>query len=113
MTVLAIIALVVWVFILASVILDIVRRSDLDGMATTLWIAFIVVLPLIGVIAYLIARPSVAPDEQADVSAYEAKVVPHGEQRAEAIADLTRRHEEGELTDEEYQEQRRALESPD
>lgn len=113
MTVLAIVALVVWVFIVASVILDIVRRPDLDGMATALWIALIVFVPLIGVIAYLIARPSMTPGEAADVSAFEAKVLPDGEARAEAIADLTRRHEEGQLSDEEYQEQRRALDLPD
>ena len=111
MTVLAVVAFVVWVFIVASVILDIVRRSDLDGAATALWIAFVVLLPLVGVIAYLITRPSVAPGERADVDAFEDKVVSDGEERANAIADLARRHAEGELSDEEYERQRRALES--
>ena len=111
MTVLAVVAFVVWVFIVASVILDIVRRSDLDGGATALWIGLVVVLPLVGVIAYLITRPSVAPDEAADVEAYQDKVVSGGEATATAIADLARRHAEGELTDEEYVQQRRALDS--
>lgn len=111
MTVLAVVAFVVWVFIVVSVIVDIVRRSDLDGGATALWIALVVVLPLVGVIAYLVTRPSVAPDEAADVEAYQGKVVPDGEATATAIADLARRHAEGEISDEEYERQRRALES--
>ena len=111
MTVLGIVAFVVWVFIVVSVLVDIARRKDLDGRATALWIVLIVLVPLIGVIAYLIARPSVSGDERADVDAYEAKVVSDGEAAATAIADLTRRHEAGELTDEEYEAQRRALES--
>ena len=111
MTVLAVIALVVWIFIVASVVLDIVRRRDLDGAQTALWIAFIVILPLVGVIVYLIARPSVSGDEEADVEAYREKVLPEDQAAAAAneIADLTRQHEEGLISDEEYERRRREL----
>ncbi len=111
--VLIVIAFAVWVFIVVSVILDVARRPDLDGAATALWILLVVFAPLIGVVAYLIARPSVAPDEQADVEAYDAKVVPDGEAAAAAIADLTRRYAEGSISKEEYERRRRALEAPE
>ena len=47
---------VVWFWILITVIIDIFRSHDLSGWAKALWFVFILVLPLIGVLVYLIAR---------------------------------------------------------
>jgi cytochrome c-type biogenesis protein CcmH/NrfF len=49
--------LVVIVDIAATV--DVIRRPDLRGGAKVLWVLPIFILPVIGVIAYVIARPSV------------------------------------------------------
>ena len=38
------------------VFLDIFRSSDLSGLAKALWFLFVLLIPLIGVLAYLIAR---------------------------------------------------------
>jgi ABC-type multidrug transport system fused ATPase/permease subunit len=47
---------VIWFWILITVIIDIFRSHDLSGWAKALWLIFILFLPLIGVLVYLIAR---------------------------------------------------------
>ncbi len=47
---------VIWFWILITIIIDIFRSHDLSGWAKALWFVFILFLPLIGVLAYLIAR---------------------------------------------------------
>ena len=47
---------VIWFWILITIIIDIFRSRDLSGWAKALWFLFILVLPLIGVLVYLIAR---------------------------------------------------------
>jgi type VI protein secretion system component VasK len=46
----------IWIWLLIIVFGDIFRSHDLSGWAKALWIIFIVVLPYIGVLVYLIAR---------------------------------------------------------
>jgi hypothetical protein len=48
----------IWMFI--GVFADIFRRHDLSGWGKAGWILLIFVLPLLGILIYLIARPSVA-----------------------------------------------------
>ena len=47
---------VIWIWILIMVFLDIFRSHDLSGGAKALWFLFVLFIPLIGVLAYLIAR---------------------------------------------------------
>jgi Short C-terminal domain/Phospholipase_D-nuclease N-terminal len=47
---------VIWIWILIIVILDIFRSHDLSGWAKALWFLFVLFIPLIGVLVYLIAR---------------------------------------------------------
>jgi hypothetical protein len=47
---------IIWIWILITVLIDIFRSHDLSGFAKALWLLFVVFLPLIGVLAYLIAR---------------------------------------------------------
>ena len=47
---------VVWFWILITILIDIFRSHDLSGWAKALWLVFILFLPLIGVLVYLIAR---------------------------------------------------------
>jgi ABC-type multidrug transport system fused ATPase/permease subunit len=55
-TILMIFLWVIWFWILITIIIDIFRSRDLSGWAKALWFLFILVLPLIGVLVYLIAR---------------------------------------------------------
>jgi hypothetical protein len=47
---------VVWFWILITVFIDIFRSPDMSGGAKALWFVFVLFIPLIGVIVYLIAR---------------------------------------------------------
>ena len=47
---------VIWFWILITVFIDLFRSRDLSGWAKALWFIFILLLPLIGVLVYLIAR---------------------------------------------------------
>ena len=47
---------VIWFWILITVLIDLFRSHDLSGWAKALWFIFILILPLIGVLVYLIAR---------------------------------------------------------
>ena len=47
---------VIWIWILIWVFIDIFRSRDLSGWGKALWFLFVLLIPLIGVLVYLIAR---------------------------------------------------------
>jgi len=49
---------VLWFWILIMVIIDIFRSADLSGWGKALWFLFVLFIPLIGVLCYLIVRGS-------------------------------------------------------
>jgi len=57
-TILEVFLWVLWIWVLIYVFIDIFRSSDLSGWAKALWFVFVLFIPLIGVLVYLIARGS-------------------------------------------------------
>jgi len=55
-TMLMIFVFIIWIFILFQVIVDIFASHDLHGLAKALWLIFIIFLPFLGVLLYLIFR---------------------------------------------------------
>ena len=47
-----------WVFAVIWVFIDNFRRRDHSGLAKAVWTLVIIFVPIIGVLAYLISRPS-------------------------------------------------------
>jgi hypothetical protein len=47
---------VVWFWILIRVLMDLFRRKDMSGVAKVLWVIFLVVLPYVGIFAYLLTQ---------------------------------------------------------
>jgi type VI protein secretion system component VasK len=47
---------ILWLFLLFWIIMDIFRSRDLGGWAKAAWLLFVIVLPFLGVLVYLIAR---------------------------------------------------------
>src|ERR1700740_1209723 len=45
-----------WIWILIAVVADIFRSHDLSGWAKASWVGLIVIVPLFGVLIYLVAR---------------------------------------------------------
>jgi Short C-terminal domain len=46
----------IWIWLLILVFSDIFRSHDLSGVAKTLWVIFVILVPYLGVFVYLIAR---------------------------------------------------------
>ena len=47
---------IVWIWILITVFIDIFRSPDLSGGLKALWFIFVIFLPFLGVLVYLLAR---------------------------------------------------------
>ena len=47
---------VIWIWILIWIFIDIFRSNDLSGWAKALWFLFVLFIPVIGVLVYVIAR---------------------------------------------------------
>jgi hypothetical protein len=55
-TILYVFVFILWIFLLIEVIWDIFRSHDLGGWGKAGWLLFIIILPFLGVLVYLIAR---------------------------------------------------------
>jgi energy-coupling factor transporter transmembrane protein EcfT len=99
----------IWIFI--AIFGDIFRRRDLSGMGKAGWIFLIFVLPFLGALIYVIARPRMTEQDREDMMrAEETNKRLQGYSSAEEIEKLARLRDAGELSAEEYQAlKRRAL----
>ena len=66
---------VLWFWLLITVFIDLFRRDDLSGWMKALWVVFVIVLPYIGVLVYLIAYGrTMAERRNRDVQAAQAQL---------------------------------------
>jgi hypothetical protein len=94
--------MLIWMFI--GVFADIFRRNDLSGLAKAGWIFLIFIIPLIGILIYLIARPKMtAQDREMIQAAQERERRISGYSPAEEVAKLAKLRDEGKITAEEYE----------
>ena len=47
---------VLWIWLLISVFSDLFRRHDISGGAKVVWVIFLIVLPYLGVLAYVLTQ---------------------------------------------------------
>ena len=63
-------AWVAWIWILIVILTDVFRRHDIGGWTKALWTIFLVVIPFLGVLVYLVAQhDGMAERQQKDVQA--------------------------------------------
>ena len=55
-TMFMIFAFIIWIWLLIAIFSDIFRSHDIGGFAKTLWVLFVLIIPLLGILVYLIAR---------------------------------------------------------
>ncbi|MGO9971224.1 MAG: PLDc N-terminal domain-containing protein [Solirubrobacteraceae bacterium] len=53
-TILIFFAWVIWIWIAITVLIDVFRRRDISGWGKAAWVIFVIVLPFIGVLSYLL-----------------------------------------------------------
>src|SRR3989454_5985148 len=96
----------IWIFIM--VFSDIFRRRDLSGWAKGGWILLIFVVPFLGALIYLIARPKMTEQDQEDMARMqEAERRVSGYSPADEVAKLSKLRDEGKITPEEYEEMKK------
>ena len=94
--------MLIWMFI--GVFADIFRRNDLSGGAKALWILLIFIIPLIGILIYMIARPKMTEqDKEMIAQAQEAQRRVEGYSAADEVAKLAKLRDEGKISAEEYE----------
>ena len=98
--------MLIWMFI--GVFADIFRRNDISGGVKAMWILLIFVIPLIGILIYMIGRPKMTEQDQEMIaSAQEAQRRAQGYSAADEVAKLAKLRDEGKISAEEYEEQKK------
>jgi hypothetical protein len=108
---------ILWIFLLVRIILDIFRSHDLGGWSKALWVIFIIILPFIGVLVYLIARGSgmqkrdVRDARAADqeMRSYIRSAAATPASTAEELSKLASLRDQGVLTEAEFDAQKAKL----
>ena len=104
---------VIWIWILIYVFIDIFRSHDLSGGAKALWFIFVLFIPLVGVLVYLIARGgkmherAVQQQQQQDqqVRRYIQQTAAEGTS-ADQLAKLADLRDRGVITADEFEHQK-------
>ena len=105
---------IAWIVVLFRVIADIFRSRDLGGGAKALWAIFVIVVPFLGVLVYLIARGHSMTDRdvqqaQAQDAAFRSYVqdaASSGGGAADELAKLAELQAQGVITDAEFAQQK-------
>jgi hypothetical protein len=77
---------VVWIWIMIVILTDVFRRHDISGWIKALWVVFLIVLPFLGALIYLIAQHDGMADrtarqisgQQAELDSYVKSVAGSG-----------------------------------
>jgi len=102
---------VVWFWILIRVLADLFRRRDISGFGKVLWVIFLVVLPYIGIFAYLLTQGWGMTErdmQQMDAAREQLRNVV-GFSVADELEKLTKLKAAGSITEEEYRKLRARL----
>lgn len=102
---------VLWLWLLITIYSDLFRRHDVSGVGKVLWVLFLLFLPFIGILAYVLTQGS-GMAERNQARAVEArdelrKVV--GFSAADEIEKLGKLKAAGTITDAEYSKMRARL----
>jgi Phospholipase_D-nuclease N-terminal len=100
----AIFMFVVWFWLLIIVFSDLFRRRDLSGLAKVLWVILLIVLPYIGIFAYLLTQGwgmAERNEAQAEQARDKLRQVV-GFSAADEIEKLNRLKAAGTISDQEY-----------
>ncbi len=110
LTVLEIFVFAAWLMVLFTIIGDLFRDHGMSGWGKAAWIIFLIFLPFLGTLIYLIARGSgmreraLAQQQEAQkqLDAY-VKQTAGGGSAADELAKLSQLHDQKKLSDEEFE----------
>jgi hypothetical protein len=116
-TMLIIFLWIAWLMLLFKVIFDIFRSHDMGGVAKAFWAIFVIIIPWLGVLVYLIARGrsmqerdiSAMKAEQEAMNTYIRQTAGSSTSAADELAKLSELKAQGVLTDAEFAQQKAKL----
>ncbi len=107
---------ILWIWLLISVFMDIFRSHDLSGVAKAFWVLFVIILPFLGVLVYLIARGGKMHERAVDQAAEQQKAfdtyvkqTAGAGSNAEELSKLADLKTQGVLSDAEFEAQKAKL----
>ncbi len=107
---------IIWIWLAIMVFVDIFRSHDMGGWAKALWVLFVVILPFLGILVYLIARGGGMQERAAAQAAREQKAFDQYVRQtagsggnADELAKLADLKAKGLITDAEFDAQKAKL----
>ena len=104
---------IIWIWLLITVFIDIFRSDDLGGFAKAMWVVFVIILPMLGVLVYVIARGKSMQERAMKAAAAQDKAArayiqdaAGGTSDADELAKLAELRDKGILTNEEFDAQK-------
>jgi Na+/proline symporter len=106
-----------WIMLVVRVIMDVFRNDEMSGIAKAFWLLFVILVPWIGVLIYLIANGSEMTGRDADrqqasddeFAAYVRQTAGSGGGSADELTKLAGLRDSGVLTAEEFAAQKSKL----
>jgi hypothetical protein len=107
---------IAWIWVLIAVIADVFRSDDLSGWSKAFWTIFIIIIPWLGVLIYLIARGDKMADRQVQAAAAQERATRQyiqdaagSSSTADELKKLSDLKASGVLSEDEYQAQKAKL----
>jgi type VI protein secretion system component VasK len=109
---------IAWIWLLISIVTDIFRSDDLSGWGKALWILFVIVVPWLGALIYLIARGGKMQERSMRDATERAKAQRQyiqevastsGTSSAEELTKLAQLRDSGVITADEFEAQKAKL----
>jgi len=99
-----------WIWLVITIFADIIRNHHMSGWAKALWALFIIFIPFLGILIYLIVNGGSmneramedAQKQQDAADAYIRQAAGSGGSTADELKNLADLHAAGTLSDEEY-----------
>jgi hypothetical protein len=103
--VLYVFAWVVIFWLVITVFIDVFRRHDINGWVKAFWVIFVILLPLLGVLIYLVTQHAGMAQRSTQAAKQERDELRQavGFSAADELDKLDKMKNEGRLSDEEYQ----------
>jgi len=113
-TILWFFAFVFYIWLLVAIFTDIFRSRDMGGVAKTLWVIFVLFVPLLGILVYLIARggkmhereAQAAQQQQQEFDSYVRNAAGSDGSAADQLSKLAALKDKGVITNEEFEAQK-------
>ena len=99
---------VIWFWLLITIFADLFRRHDISGWVKALWIIFVIVLPFLGILIYLVTQSHGIAErnmKQAQVEQEQLRQIV-GTSSADELMKLDQLKASGSITEDEYQRMR-------